>query len=305
MPRASLNPDKAKQGGGGIEAGNYEVIGAKFQNIKTDFRPNQLYLVLSLAVLDKDGDRVRGAEEEELRLSFGEKSLEAFHPGMADSADDTDPTDQGDGVDAEGNTVWQEEGSQFNKSCAAMVFMETLAKAGFPKATLDRCWAEDYIGLKFELATEEPKKLNEKYGLRLNTKPMKDRTTGEPVNISYKIAQRWINANEGKEAKTKKANGKVDHEEKAAAASSSDPESVAAAVLAAVAQSKPGEKNKIKSKAALVGFATNAYAKAKYDPKKLSEVQKLIKDDDFLVGAIAELGGSFDPDSGVTVFAEA
>lgn len=302
MAKASLNPDRAKQGGGGVEAGNYEVITSKFANIKTDYRPNQLYMVLGCAVLDKDGERVRGAEDVELTLSFGEKSLESFHPGQADSPED-EPTDQGDGVDAEGNTVWCEADAQFNKSCGAMVFMETLANAGFPKTTLDRCWAADYVGLKFELATEEPKKLNEKYGLRLNTKPMKDRQTGEAVNITYKIANKWLNTNYltggSSKAKGGKANGAAAEE---ASDRPTDPNEIALHVLSEVAKLKPGEKNKIKSKQALVGFFTNAYTKAKFDPKKLAEVQKIVKDDDWLVGAVAELGGSYD--EGVTTFAE-
>jgi hypothetical protein len=302
MAKASLNPDRAKQGGGGVEAGNYQAEAVKFANIKTDFRPNQLYLVMDCAVLDKDGDKVRGADNVEIQLSFGQKSLEAFHPGTASGPDDTDPQDEGDGVDAEGNTVWCSGDESFNKSAGAIVFMESLAKAGFPKATLDRCYAPDLVGLKFALATEEPKKLNEKYGLRLNTKPMKDARDGSDVVITYKVAEKWLNPNylSGGDAKAKKANGKVDHEE---AAKPTDPEEIAKEVLGIVAAQKAGEKNKIKSKQALLGFFTNAYTKGKYDAKQLVTVQKLVKDDDWIVGAVAELGGSFD--EGVTTFPEA
>lgn len=301
MARASLNPDRAKQGGGGIEAGNYECLAAKFANIKTDFRPNQLYMVLTCGILDKDGDRVRGADDVEINLSFGEKSLEAFHPGVGAPGED-EPEDQTDAVDAEGNTIYCEPGAEFNKSCGAMVFMESLAKAGFPKATLDRCHASDYVGLKFQLATEEPKKLNEKYGLRLNTKPMKDRKTGEDVNITYKVAEKWLNPNylSGGDAKAKgKPNGKVAEDAKP-----TDPEEIAKLVLAEVAKQKAGDKNAIKSKNALVGFFTNAYTKAKYKPgPTLVEAQKFIKDEEWLVGAVAELGGTFD--EGVTTFPDA
>jgi len=303
MPKASLNPDRAKQGGGGVEAGNYQAEAVKFANIKTDFRPNQLYLVMDCAVLDKDGDKVRGADNVEITLSFGQKSLEAFHPGEASGPDDADPTDQGDGVDAEGNTVWCSGEESFNKSAGAIVFMESLAKAGFPKAILDRCYAPDLVGLKFALATEEPRKLNEKYGLRLNTKPMKDAQSGEPVNITYKVAEKWLNPNylSGGDAKAKggKANGAAKEESKP-----TDPEEIAKLVLAEVAKQKAGDKNAIKSKNALVGFFTNAYTKAKYKPgPTLVEAQKFIKDEEWLVGAVAELGGTFD--EGVTTFPEA
>ncbi len=296
MPKASLNPDRAKQGGGGVEAGNYQAEAVKFANIKTDFRPNQLYLVMDCAVLDKDGDKVRGADNVEITLSFGQKSLEAFHPGEASGPDDADPTDQGDGVDAEGNTVWCSGEESFNKSAGAIVFMESLAKAGFPKAILDRCYAPDLVGLKFALATEEPKKLNEKYGLRLNTKPMKDAQTGSDVNITYKVAEKWLNPNylSGGDAKAKggKANGAAKDEPALSG------EDLAMHVLGEVAKLKAGEKNAIKSKNALVGFFTNVFTKGKY--KGLPEAQKLVKDDDWLAGAVATLGGTYE--DGVTTF---
>ena len=53
-----------------------------------------------------------------------------------------------------------------------------------------------------------------------------------------------------------------------------------------------------------MGFFTNAYTKAKYKPgTTLTEAQKFIKDEEWLVGAVAELGGTFD--EGVTTFPEA
>src|ERR1700733_3909221 len=105
MPRASMNPDKAKQGGGGIEAGNYRVTGARYQNLKTDYKSKHLALIFDLAVLDKDGAPVRDADPVLMPLGFGEKSLESFHPGQADSID-AEPEDVGDDVDAQGNTVY-------------------------------------------------------------------------------------------------------------------------------------------------------------------------------------------------------
>lgn len=299
MARPSLNPDKAAQGGGGIEAGNYEVLGAKFANIKTDFRPNQLYLALTLGVCDKDGDRVRGADDVDMHVSFGEKSLEAFHPGQADSPTG-DAEDQGDAPDAEGNTVYCEDGAQFNKSCGTIVFMESLAKAGFPKNILDRCYADDFVGLKFALASKPPKELNERFGLRLNTKPMTDRKTGQPVDITYKIADKWLNPNylSGGDAKPKgKANGKV--AEDAPALTGKD---LAMHVMGEVAKLKAGEKNALKSKNALVGFFTNVFTKGKH--KGLPEAQKLVKDDEWLAEAVSELGGFYDTETGVTTFPE-
>lgn len=296
MPRASMNPDRARQGGGGVEAGNYEVIAASYKNVKTDYKPKQPSLVLSCAVLDKDGDKVRGAEDVEIFLNFGEKAMESFHPGQADSPND-EPDDQGDDVDAEGNTMYcAEEGAQFNASCGAIVFSTSLVKAGFPKDILDRCWAPDLVGLKFRLESKTSKELNEKFGTRLSTKPTSDGNT-----VTYKICDKWLNPNylSNGSGGGKKPGGSAAAKE---SSKPTDPEEIAKDVLAKVAAEKAGSKNKFKTKQALVGFFTNVFTKAKYDVKLLAKAQGFVKDEDWLIGAVAELGGTYD--DGVTEFAE-
>jgi hypothetical protein len=301
MAKPSLNPDRAKQGGGGVEAGNYEVSAAKFAAVKTDYRPNQLYMVLETAVLDKDGDAVRGADPVEIMLSFGQKSLEAFHPGEATGPEDADPGDLGDSADTEGNSIYCSGEESFNKSSGALVFMETLAKAGFPKPTLDRCYAPDLVGLKFRLDTITPKEANEKYALRLNTKPFKDAQTGENVDITYKVVSKWLNPNYlSSGGKKSKSADSADSNGTAAAPKATDPDEIAKNVLALVAKLKAGEKNKVKTKAALVGFFTNEYAKSKQNPKQLAECQKLVKNDEWLTEALSEIGAVYD--EGVTTF---
>lgn len=287
--RPSGNPDKAKQGGGGVEAGNYLVNAAKFQNMKSDYKVCQPTLVFGCDVLDKDGDLVRGEEPVEMYFSFGAKSLEAFHPGQSSGPDDDQPEDQGDGVDAEGNTIYCAGDEQFNASCGAIVFNTSLAKAGFPKNILDRCYAPDYVGLKFALATRTSKELNEKMGTRLSTKPTKDGGT-----VTYKVAEKWLNPNylmNGAGSNKKSTKTSAEPESKA---KPTEPEEIAKEVLEIVSREKAGPKNTIKTKQALVGFFTNAYTKGKYDPKKLKACQDFIKDEDWIVGAVAELGGTYD-----------
>ncbi len=301
--RASLNPDKAAQGsGGGIEAGNYLVDSALFKNIKTDFKPKQPAMVFGMTTLDKDGDPVRGADPVEMTLSFGEKAMLAFHPGKVDSADATDVEDQGDDVDAEGNTIYvTEDGAQFNKSCGAMVFIESLVKLGVPKALLDRCYAPDFDGMKFKLETKTPAQINEWLGTRLSTRPPKDQQEGG-VGITYKVATKLLNPKHFSSNGTgsSKATAKA---EAPAEAKPSDPEEIAKAVLARVAAAKAGDKNKIKTKAALIGFFTNEYTKGKFDPKQLGKAQAFVKNEDWIGEAVAELGGMID--EGVTTFPDA
>lgn len=305
MPKASLNPDKASQGGGGVEAGNYQIDIAKFQNLKTDFQPNQLYLVFSCSTLDKDGAVVRGADPVEMRFSFGKKSLEAFHPGNAGSADDTEPEDLGDGVEVEGNTIYFDgNGEQFNKSCGALVFMETLAKAGYPKSLLDRCYGPDLQGIKFALLTLPAGDINSRFGTRLNAKPMIDEKTKEERPVTYKIADKWLNPQMiSADSKPTKA-AKGEKAEKPAVSLSV--EDMTKAVLAKVALKKAGEKNSIKSSGALKGFFTSTFASTYNgtEAKKLAECQSKLGDPEWLEDALAELGGVMGA-GGSVVFPEA
>lgn len=299
MARPSLNPDKARQGGGGVEPGNYEVITSKFMNIKTDYKPNQMYLCFpDAAVLDKDGDKVRGADAVEINFSFGEKSLEFFHPANATGADDNDPTDQGDAVDAEGNTIYCTEDETFTKSCGAMVFLESLAKHGFPKAILDRCWAPDFEGLKVELATMTAAEVNKKFGTRLSERPAKDGNT-----ITYKVAVKWLNPTYlGKAGAGAKA-GKSKDAEPVHESENGKPqgvEDITKHVLSLVAVKKAGPKNPIKNINALNGFFAQQYSVAKMDPKHLKACQDKLKDEAWLEDAVIELGGTFE--AGVATF---
>ncbi len=301
--RASLNPDKAAQGsGGGIEAGNYQVESAVFKNIKTDFKPKQPAMVFGMTTLDKDGDPVRGADPVEMTLSFGEKAGVSFHPGKIDGPEADTVEDQGDDIDAEGNTLYiAADGAEINKSCGAMVFMESLVKLGVPKALLDRCYAPDFEGMKFSLETRTPEKINEWLGTRLNTRPPKDSKDGGGV-ITYKVATKLLNPKHfsSNGAGGSKATAKA---EAPAEAKPTDPEEIAKAVLARVAAAKAGDKNKIKTKAALIGFFTNEYTKGKFDAKQLGKAQGFVKNEEWITEAVAELGGSID--EGVTTFPDA
>ena len=291
MPRPSLNPDRARSGGGGgIESGNYEVLAAKFANIKTDFKSNQLYQVFELATLDKDGDKVRGADPVELRLPFGEKAHEAFTPGVAKSIDDDDAEDQGLDPDKEGNTIYCRGAEQFSGSSGAMIFQKSLVAQGFPKDVLDKCWAPSFVGLKFSLATLTPKEANEKYKVGANEKPFKN-AAGELVAYTVKVATAWLNPNYMSAASK---NGSSPHVSTTEAMTA---EEIAVACLAKVSKQKAGPKNSIKTYDSLKGFATNAFATGKFKGS-LVDVRKFFEDKawvmDQLLGLEAELDMSDD-----------
>lgn len=293
MPKMSLNPDLAKQGGGGVEAGNYRVKIAKNANIKTDYRPNQIYFVLDLATLDANFQPVRDSEDQELKLSYGQESLKHYRVGVAKDANDQDPVAKSDDPDQEGNTIVPQDSEPFNKSCAAMVFLESLKKQGFPVDILNRGYAPDFQGLEFTLASYSPKECNDKFGTRLNTKPVKDKDDPtKTIDITYKVVTKWNNPNYLGGASSAAASGTTTSSAAPTnAVATESAEELLPKVLKVVAERKKG--TEIKSKQALFGFVTNEYTKhnPKLPPSKLPEVQKIVNDNlEFVAEVFAEYG---------------
>lgn len=291
----TLNPDLAKQGGGGVEAGNYRVKSAKNQNVKTDYRPNQIYLVLALDQLDANFQPVREGEEQELRLSYGQESLKHYRVGVARDGNDQDPVAQSDEPDVEGNTIVPLDSEPFNKSCAAMVFLESLKKQGFPVETLNNGFAPDFAGMEFTLASYSPKECNDKFGTRLNTRPVQDRQDPtKTIEITYKVVTKWHNPNYLGSAASQGATTATASAPAGGSAStttvSETPDELFTKVLKIVAERKKG--GEIKSWQAFQGFVTNEYVK--HNPKlplsQLPAVQALSKDKEKVVEKLSELG---------------
>lgn len=293
MPRASLNPDKAKSGGG-IESGNYEVITAKCANIKTDFKPVQPAMVFSVRTLDKNGAAVPDTEDQELALAFGEKASSHFSPGIGQSITDADPKDAGKDVDAEGNTVYCEEGAQFNSSSGALVFLKSLAKHGFPQDVLDACWMPSFVGLKIFLQTLPAKDINEGYGTRLNVGNSKD---GQP--FTYKVAAKWLNPSYLGKSSTPAATPATNGSATASQVAASTPTPASAAngtkvtvpdavkmCIAKLADKKKGKTIEIRS--SLNGFLTNELSALKLTGVSIAEFKKALADDDMVKDALTE-----------------
>ena len=303
--KGSLNPDLAKQGGGGVEKGKFLVKTAKYQNIKTDYKANQLYLVFGCAVLDDTYNPVREAEDIEIRWSFGTESLKHFRPAVGKDANDQNPTEKTDNPDDEGNTFMIVDGEPVNRSTGVMVLMDSLVKQGFPKATLDLGWAPSFVGMQFELATYTAKECNEKFGTRLNTKPVErtdDKGNKESATITYKVVVKWQNPNYLGQSSTSQAASTGASTAAAAvpASTNESPEELLTKVLKMVTTRKKG--SEIKSQQALFGFVTNEYTK--HDPKlpaaQLSAVQSLTKDPGAVAKALFNIGLpiELDDDSG-------
>lgn len=295
MPRASLNPDKAKSGGG-IESGNYEVIAAKCANIKSDYKPVQPAMVFTVRTLDKNGAAIPDMEDVELNLAFGETSGKNFSPGLGKSITDADPQDMGKEVDAEGNTVYCEEGAQFNSSSGALVFLKSLSKHGFPQDILDACWMPNFVGLKFMLQTLTAKEANEGYGTRLNMGKTKD-----GGDFTYKVAAKWLNPSYlGKSTQTTTsapaANGSAAATTQAAAAATTTTTTTTTGkttipdalklCIARLADKKKGKTIDIRS--SLNGFLTNELSALKLTGVSIAEFKKALADDEMVKDALTE-----------------
>ncbi len=293
-----MNPDKAKQGGSAIPPGNYLVTAACFRNMKTDFKPNQLNLACTLAVLDKDGDLVRGADPEEIAFGFGEKSHDAFTPGNSKSIDDAEPEDMGPEVNVEGNTVYCSGDEQFNSSCGAIVFLTSLTNLGFPKELCDKTWAESLVGLKFTLDQLEAKDVNAKFNTRLNTRPLKDGGT-----VTYKIATKWLNPKYlSNPATTESATAKNGSAAAAPVSGAKTAEEIAVMCMNKVAAMRRGPKLLIKSVGSLAGFFVNAFASNGYAKlgQELATVRAFVENTDWTTAKLLEMGADveFDPETG-------
>jgi hypothetical protein len=294
-----MNPEKASQGSSSfkVEAGVYEVTGAKFAVMKGDFADSvaALHFVLETAVCDKDGDRVKGADPVEIDFGYGKTSLEAFHPADAKSAGDEDPKDLGDRVGTEGNSIYCSGSEAFNKSCGAVVFTESLVKLGFPKDVLDQTYAPNYVGMKFRLDTLDSKTINEKYGTRLNTKPIVN-SKGESNPVTYKIATAWLNPTYLSGAKASvpsKGKAPAAAEVTAVPASSKSDQELVMDCLVKIAAERQGEKGVVKSPTQLNGLITNAWTKGKMPSDRLKGMQTWIKGDGaaWLKSAVEKVGG--------------
>lgn len=297
MPRASLNPDKAKQGGG-VESGNYEVLASKSTNIQSDFKPVQPAIILTCAPLDREGQRVRDESDVEIPLAFGEKSASRFSPGMGQSMQDNDPKDMGKEVQVEGNTIYCEEGAQFNASAGAVVFLKSLAKLGFPAEVLDTCWLPAFVGMKFFLETLPAKDINAKIGTRLNEKPSADGGT-----FTYKIASKWLNPEYIGKAPVVSSTASAQATNTAstvstASTASTKPtgtattapttamslESIVKECIVRLAKLKSGKA--VPTRGSLTGFLNNEFAKGKFVGATLAQFKAALTDDEALKDAL-------------------
>lgn len=184
-----FNPKNAAPESDRFQEGLLHVVSAKVAVTQREARqgqdeePKKLSLVLGCLVLDQDTQEPKkdpdGQDERfDLILGFGTDLTEAewekrreleesgnpndervklsiferFRPGKAASPDSDDIEDQGDELDAEGNTIFVVDGAEDYKihpRTGLMVFMKSLAAAGWKEEYFNRVWTPDFVGSTF------------------------------------------------------------------------------------------------------------------------------------------------------------
>lgn len=333
MPKPSFDsmlPDAAVESTGAL-AGKFDVIGSVYKVHKDkeyELRPGQvarpnppvMALVLKVTPCGDDGERLEDADTRDITLKMGGKSLATFHPGKGSSPEDTDPDDLGDELNTEGNTLFIAGGEvSMNAKSGYTVFMKSLQHKGFPKEKIAECWAPNFKGLKFELATVTPDKL-EQYG----QKKGEGNKDGEG-NITYKVVQGIIgfpgSKTAGKKSKEVEADAPAPAAKKKVAPKTIDPDMEAASgadegeagneaeaealrVLTAVTVKLAG-KNKKLDQAKTFWVTLYSDPKIKGSAKLQQEARKFVNNETWLAEQLEELGCVVDTDEKTVTFAEA
>lgn len=168
MPKVSNAPTDALETQMGIQAGNVEILAAVCkvhqypENKKTHNQSAPFTCgALQLQKLDDDMDPLEDSEPEWAYYALGKDSLEKYHPGNIDSRDDNDPTDEGDDVDTEGNTINSVNGDQLNKKCKWMALMASMEKCGMKPEILKGGYMPDFVGIKGHVYTIKMDKIED------------------------------------------------------------------------------------------------------------------------------------------------
>jgi hypothetical protein len=321
----SMLPDAAVESTGAM-GGKYEILGSVYKVHKDkEYEPKPgapvpvtprvivpvCALVFKVTPISDDGDRLEDADTRDIILKMGSKSLATFHPGKGSDPSDMDPDDLGDELNTEGNTLYISGGSvEMNAKSGYTVFMKSLQHRGFPKEKIAECWAPHFTGLKFELATVTPDKL-EGYGQK------KGDANKDGENITYKVVQSIIAQPDDKKGSKKEKKAAPAATTTAVAvkedvpattsasvpASSGDADYEAKRVLGAVAV-KLGGKTKKLDQARTFYVTLYSDNKVKGDEKLKEAARKLVNDDSWLVEALDDLGCTVDMDDKTVTFPE-
>ncbi|HEX6825453.1 MAG TPA: hypothetical protein VF077_03970 [Nitrospiraceae bacterium] len=159
MPKVSLSSKDAVAGGLGVQEGLVEIVTAEVRvhqfppNSKTGQQQDPgAFVVLGMQRLEPtSGERM---DEDPIDEFFGIGKLEKFHPGMADSAQDEEPEDQGDELDTAGNCIYAvDDNAKLNKNCKWIRMALSMEECGFKQEVLSIGFMPDLVGTKMIVKT--------------------------------------------------------------------------------------------------------------------------------------------------------
>lgn len=318
MARAGLAKEQLTKGGGlNFGTGNGEIVAAAV--LVHQFPPNKntgdqeeprCKVRLTIQRMDKDWKPMAGEEPiEEYIAVAGKGGLAKFHPGQAEGPDDEDPSDLGDDLGAEGDSIVAIDGAQVNENSKLGIFTSHLQDAGFKPEYLNG-YLPNLVGLQAHFVTKKMKATEE---------GMKD----WDVLTVDKIQRFPYQKGGAKPAATTKAPVKAAPASKAPvkaagkpngkpaatppASEGADADSEATRLLTALGQNKAGQTmtrlkegppaNRIPSQAAVL------LGKLGIAPELHTEVLGLIADDEWFLGNAELLGWAVEGDT-VTIASE-
>ena len=285
MPRASLSPTDASEGGRGIQEGWYRIADAKtkvhqFPASRDTGEQSAPFpcVALTLQHCDDTG-KVTGDDPSE--EYFGVGKLDRYHPGNMTGTDDEDPSDCGEEVDVEGNCIWFAEGApQIHKQAKFMILAKSLMDAGFKPEVLATGYVPSLIGTVGHLVTKTLEKGAGYTGKRDPTALVFDAIKIFPWD---KAAGKKPAAAPAKKTAAAKPAAKAAAPAPATAAD--DLEEMAITALRAVAEDNSGE---TMEKSVLNQKIFGKLLKGKVPTAKHKPVLEFIKDGDWLLNQIGE-----------------
>lgn len=314
MPRVGLNSEHLGKASLNFGTGNARVVNAVIVNHQ--FPPNKTTgdqeelrpkIRWSLQRMDADWKPTDDDPIDEYVALAGKGGLNKFHPGNATSREDEDPEDLGDGEGTEGNCIYPvEEGAKVDPRTKAGLLILSMEASGYQPKEITGFFPE-FIGLEAHFVTKKMK--SDAEGMRDWDVLLVDRINRLPYQKGGATVKKAAPAPTAAKAAAGKVNG--------AAATAPAPVPTAPAItgdaaeqteaLATMVMAKIGERKagtvlsrgltglaaqRIPSQIAVVLGLPEIRAQV---PVKFDKgIRDLIANDEFFLGAAAELGWEVD-----------
>lgn len=302
MGKASFGSKDAVLVSLGVEAGNVEIVAAiskvhQYPPNKGTGEQGEPFFCVQLE-FQQYSDKWVKSDDAPIPMEFGAGKLDKFHPGLATSAEDEEPTDQGDELNVEGNCIAViQDGAKLNKKCKWIMLTSSLEAFGFKPEILGNGYLPDLIGTRGHVKTIPLERMPNSTAKNDPTALVFDRIDVFP----YEKAKGATKAPAKAPAKTV-APAKAGSPAPAASSTevSSDDETVAVQMLSEVMKEQAGQSLETK---VLKSKVTAKLMRAKVPVNRHKGITSLVGDPAWLEEKAGEMEFAFD--EGVVLFPEA